>query len=57
MALDAHTVDMLREHRAECERAAEMFGRRFTDRYPVFAPASEPGPRFTLASEARPGIC
>ena len=40
MALDAHTVDMLREHRAECERAAEMFGRRFTDRYPVFAPAS-----------------
>ena len=43
VALDAHTIAMLREHRSECARSAEMFGRTLTDADPVFAPASEYG--------------
>ena len=43
MALDAHMITMLREHRTECARSAEMFGRTLTGADPAFAPASEYG--------------
>jgi len=43
VALDSHTVAMLRVHRSECERAAELFGRRISERDPVFAPADQYG--------------
>ena len=43
VALDPDSLEMLKEHRRECERAAEMFGRMLTDRDWMFAPARECG--------------
>jgi integrase len=44
IALDGHTLDMLRAHRADAGRAAEMFGRPLADTAPLFTIKADGGP-------------
>ena len=44
IALDGHTLDMLRAHRADAVRTAEMFGRPLPDSAPLFTINADGGP-------------